>query len=212
MTRPAVAVPSRPLPAAAPRPGRRTLLAALTALPWLGSGCTNLPAPAPEAAAGTLINDWSGRFAVTLSEPGPEVQTSYGSGRFLLHDSAGATELELLSPLGQTLATASLRAGRAELQTAEGQRYEADSAEALTERVFGWRLPVGDLPRWLRGRLAAPVPGPAAGTLSGVEHGWTIRLENWRASGPGRLDLDWPAEPVPGTRRINLKLIVDHAS
>lgn len=193
--------------------GRREALSLLATLPWLAAGCattsrTEVSAPTVPA---DRINHWSGRFAVTLTEPGAEIREERASGRFLLHEQAGITELELLSPLGQTIATASLGNGRASLTTTDGERYEADSAEALTERVFGWRIPIGNLPRWLRGRLAG-TSSTIDGVVDAVEHGWAIRLDSWRDTGPGRLDLDWPAAPRPGVRRVKLRLIVDQAS
>ena len=88
-------------------------------------------------------------------------------GRFLLETRGRATQLELLSPLGQTVASARLDDGGAELVTSEGRRYEAESPEQLTEKVLGWRVPIGDLPRWLRGGLQRPTESssgrPSAG-------------------------------------------------
>lgn len=199
--------------AQAPLAGRRKALALLAALPWLAAGCASAPVSAPPPADSTIarMRQWAGRFAVTLTEPGAEIREERASGRFLLQNDAGTTELELLSPLGQTIATASLGAGLASLSTAEGERYEASSAEALTERVFGWRMPIGDLPRWLRGRVNGATRS-ADGALAGTERGWAIRLDGWRDTGPGRVELDWPAEPRPGVPRVKLRLIVDQAS
>lgn len=193
--------------------GRRRALVLLAPLPLLAAGCaTTSPldvSMTPDAAA--RLSRWSGRFAVTLTEPGAEIREERASGRFLLHQAAGSTELELLSPLGQTIATAVLDNARASLATAEGERFEADSAEALTERVFGWRIPIGNLPDWLRGRVAG-ASRTAGGIVEGIEHDWAIRLDGWRDAGPGRLDLDWPAVPRAGVRRVKLRLIVDQAS
>src|SRR5690606_25452487 len=97
--------------------------------------------------------------------------------------------------------------------TSEGRTYEAASAEELTEEVLGWRMPIGNLPQWLRGQLAAPAEADAGSRpIAGQEDGWAIRFENWRPTGPARLTLDWPAGPGAGERRVNLKLIVDEAS
>lgn len=191
---------------------RRLALTWLAALSLAAGGCATAP-PAPEPQAGvTEAGQWSGRFAATVAEPGPEAVVERASGRFVLESRAGQTLLELLSPLGQTLATATLQDGRAELQTAAGERYEAASAEALVERAFGWRMPIGDLPRWLRGRLDGPGEHENGRQVTGVENDWAIRLHDWRTGGPGRLDLDWPAVPASGQRKLNLKLIVDDAS
>ena len=192
--------------------GRRAALAWLAALPLLAAGCATPSAPPTPLPGSFEPSRWAGRFAVTMTEPGAEPRVERASGRFVLESRSGATLLELLSPLGQTMATASLKGDRAELLTAEGRRFEAGSAEELTEQVFGWRMPVGDLPRWLRGRLDNPSETVNGRPAAGTERGWAIRLDDWRAAGPGRLNLDWPAPPANGRLEINLKLIVDDAS
>lgn len=192
--------------------GRRTLLVWLIALPLLAAGCATPGAPGAGLPGSFEASRWAGRFAVTMTEPGADPRVERASGRFLIESRAGSTLLELLSPLGQTMATARLKQDRAELLTAEGRLFEADSAEELTERVFGWRMPVGDLPRWLRGLLDSPTETAGGRPLAGSEHGWAIRLDDWRPSGPARLNLDWPAGPPRGRPEINLKLIVDDAS
>lgn len=192
--------------------GRRAALAWLAALPLLAAGCATPSVPPAAVPAAFEPSRWAGRFAVTTTEPGTLPRIERASGRFVLESRSGKTLLELLSPLGQTMATAALEGGRAELVTSEGQRFQAGSAEDLTEQVFGWRMPVGDLPRWLRGRLDSPSETVAGRPVAGTEHGWAIRLDDWRAGGPARLNLDWPAGPADGRLEINLKLIVDDAS
>lgn len=200
---------------------RRLALAWLASLPLVVTGCATLsraqetafPRAAGEAAAAQPeASRWSGRFAVTMVEPGIERREERASGKFTLEAHDDLTLLELASPLGQTLASASVRNGVASLVTAEGRHYEAGSAEELTERVFGWRVPIGDLPRWLRGHLERPTESENARPVAGQEDGWLVRLGNWRDAGPGRLTLDWPAQPQAEARRVNLKLIVDDAS
>ncbi|HRO61224.1 MAG TPA: outer membrane lipoprotein LolB [Burkholderiaceae bacterium] len=194
---------------------RRKLLGSLALLPIVVAGCaTTAPPDGSDVAASPLpaTTRWAGRFAVTLREPGVELREERANGRFLLESDGGGTQLELLSPLGQTMASATLDDGRAELVTSEGRRYAADSPELLTEQVLGWRMPIGDLPRWLRGGLERPSETRHGRPLAGEEHGWAVRLDDWRETGPGRLELDWPATPTVGRRKVNLKLIVDEAS
>jgi outer membrane lipoprotein LolB len=198
---------------------RRAALAWLAALPLVAAGCATLSRPqetAPAAAGAESTRPeasrWSGRFAVTMIEPGVERREERASGQFTLETRDELTLLELASPLGQTMASAQVRKGFASLVTAEGRRYEADSAEELTERVFGWRVPVGDLPRWLRGNLEHPTENQNGRPRAGQYDGWLVRLDNWRDTGPGRLTLDWPARPQAEARRVNLKLIVDDVS
>ena len=198
---------------------RRLALAWLAALPLAVAGCASLPPSGDErngAFAGAVAppapTRWAGRFSVTASEAGAERREEHATGRFVLEARRGVTLLELATPLGQTLASASLRDGQASLVTAQGQRYEAESAEQLTEQVFGWRVPVGDLPGWLRGRLPHPSESEDGHPVAGHENGGSVRLDNWRERGPTRLTLDWPDRPAGEGRRVNLKLVVDDVS
>jgi len=192
--------------------GRRLALFGIAALPLIAAGCATPGAPSAPLPAGAGASRWAGRFAVTMIDAGAEPREERTSGRFVLESLPGATLLELRSPFGQTVATASLQAGRAELLTAEGRRFEADSAEALTEQVLGWPMPVGDLPRWLRGRLERPTESSDGRPVAGNEHGWAIRFEDWGSHGPVRLSLAWPDRPAAVDRKVRLKLIVDDVS
>ena len=147
---------------------RRTALVWLAGLPLVVAGCATPTAPPGAVSTASETTRWAGRFAVTLTEAGADLREESASGRFLLESAGGATLLELRSPLGQTMASATLNAGGAELVTSEGKRYQADSAEQLTERVFGWRMPLGNLPDWLRGRLVQPIETDRGRPLAGV--------------------------------------------
>lgn len=166
---------------------RRLFAAALASLALAGCAAPPLTPDAGGAA------QWSGRFSVTASSADAPDERS--SGRFLLHVLDGRSRLELSSPLGQTLAQLQLADGRARLTTAEGKQFEADSAEALTEQVFGWRVPIGDLPRWLDGRFSSPTEFDGPRAVAARENDWSIRVEAWRDDArPARLALSWPAD------------------
>ncbi|MBN9461850.1 MAG: outer membrane lipoprotein LolB [Burkholderiales bacterium] len=212
---------SAPLPGATAAPGARApcrrragrrawLAAAVAAGALVLAGCATPsapPLPGPEGPP----NLWSGRFAVTVTEAGPEAREERSSGSFSLRADGPVTRLELTSPLGQTMAQVTLEAGRATLLGADGRSYEAASAEALTEQVFGWRVPIGNLPGWLEGRIAEPTERDAQGVVAGREHGWSVRIDAREAGRPRRLTLDWPAGAATGERRLALRLVVDQA-
>ena len=66
-------------------------------------------------------------------------------------------KLQLFSPFGQTMASATARAGGASLTTSDGKTFQADTTDELVHQVLGWRLPVDSLPAWLSGEQLAAV-------------------------------------------------------
>lgn len=193
----------------------RTLAAACAAALFV-AGCAAPVAPTVVAPTAATPNFWSGRFAVTYAEGGYQPREERSTGRFTLLANGERRELELSSPLGQTMAQVTLDAGEAVLVASDGRRYRAPSAETLTEQVFGWRVPIGDLPRWLAGRVAKPTQREDGRVVAGVDGGWSVRFEAFDGERPRRLALDWPADGGDGAdgsaytaRRLELKLVVD---
>ncbi len=66
------------------------------------------------------------------------------------HDRDG-DEMLISSPLGQGLARILRENEAVTLTTANGREYRAADAEALTERVLGFRVPLAGLADWVRG-------------------------------------------------------------
>lgn len=64
-------------------------------------------------------------------------------------------ELFVTAPTGQGIAALVGDASGARLETADKQRYTASDVEVLSERVFGTRLPLRDLPAWVVGQPSA---------------------------------------------------------
>lgn len=187
---------------------RISRLAATCGAALLAAGCAT---PTPVAVpSGAIPNFWSGRFAVTYTEGGYQPREERSSGRFSLLANGDHSELELASPLGQTMAQVTLDPAQAVLVASDGRQYHARSGEALTERVFGWRVPIGDLPRWLAGRIAQPTQREDGRVVAGTDNGWSVRFDTFEGEHPRRLSLDWPAgSGADGSRRLELKLIVD---
>ena len=77
------------------------------------------------------------------------------SGRFSLEVRGQQQILELASPLGTTVARFEIEPGGARATGARMQEVRGADADALTEQLLGWRLPVSGLADWIEGR---PVP------------------------------------------------------
>lgn len=134
----------------------------------------------------------TGRIAVRYGD-----QAS--SGNLAWRHDAAADELLITSPLGQGVARIVRAHGTVTLTAADGRRYRATDAEALTERVLGFRLPLAGLADWVRARPARGSPAQtrynAAGHLAELDQsGWRIDYLAYEDGGklPSRLVLTYP--------------------
>jgi outer membrane lipoprotein LolB len=90
----------------------------------------------------------SGRIAVKYDGQG-------FSGTLRWTHDARHDEVFLLSPLGQGVARIIRTPHDVTLTSSDEKVFRADSVEALTQEVLGWRLPLHGLEHWVLG-LAAP--------------------------------------------------------
>jgi len=165
------------------------------------------PARAPADRA------YSGRFAVTtvLGERRESV-----SGRFNLEVRGPQQILELASPLGTMVARIEIEPGGARATGAQMQEVRGADADALTEQLLGWPLPVSGLADWIEGREVPQRPARIerdGGRIVLIEQdGWTIRLPEYfeSAARPRRLVLERPA--AANTPSVVLRLIIDDPS
>lgn len=116
----------------------------------------------------------------------------------------------LLGPMGTNAVQLSgVIAGPAQLVTADGKKYSANSAEDLLTKQLGWHLPVSNLFYWVRG---LPVPNVAASKqfdrynhLTQLEQqGW--RIQYLRYSAANHVDL--PTKIFLDNPSINVKIVI----
>jgi outer membrane lipoprotein LolB len=122
-------------------------------------------------------------------------------------------DLDLLDPLGQSIARVRAAPGASTLTLRDGRVFSGPSPEALTLQVLGWTLPVGGLRAWLEGRAANPETPLATLDADGnrrlVENGWTIvYMKEEGVSQPRRLNLSYPG---PGIS-LDLRIVIDTRS
>jgi len=148
---------------------------AAVALSTLIAGCTLLQAtdtasrPTREAIASFRME---GRIAVRRANE------RFSAAIEWRHD-AQSDEIVVSGPLGQGLARLTYGGGIALLETADQKSFVAEDLEALSEKVFGTRLPVAGLGRWVLGRAAleSAARRDDAGRLATfAEQGWTIEF------------------------------------
>jgi len=133
----------------------------------------------------------SGRIAVRYRDDA-------GTGNVAWRHGAQSDEMLLTSPLGQGIARIVRTGAEVVLTAQDGREFRAADAEALTDQVLGFRLPLLGMADWVRGR-PAPQPAPVhvrrdgAGRLVELEQsGWRIAYLEYENALPSRLTLTFP--------------------
>lgn len=164
---------------------RRWGTAALAAT--LLSGCAELPVP-PEPvssqnriASAEAVKSFqlSGRIAVKHDGQG-------FSGTLRWAHDARHDEVFLLSPLGQGVARIVRTPSEVTLTTSDEKTYRADSVDALTQEVLGWRLPLHSLEHWVLGLAAPESPARRDFGTDGqpsrlIQDGWQVDYPRYQA-------------------------------
>ncbi|MEP6996300.1 MAG: lipoprotein insertase outer membrane protein LolB [Betaproteobacteria bacterium] len=123
----------------------------------------------------------------------------------------GRDELDLASPLGQTIARLSGDASGVRLQTSDGRVAIASDWSSLTTRALGWPLPVEGLAFWIQGLPRDGAPAAIEAGSDGMpaalrQDGWSIVYQAFERGSDGvprpqRLTLDYP--------EVELRIAVD---
>jgi outer membrane lipoprotein LolB len=151
------------------------------------------------AAPGFQLDEPDAEFELT-GRIAVRYRDDAGSGNIAWRHGARSDELLLTSPIGQGIARIARAGDEIVLTLQDGREYRAADAEALTDQVLGFRLPIIGLADWVRGRAApAPAPEPtgrrndAEGRLADLEQsGWRIEYQEYQGSLPTRLRLTYP--------------------
>ncbi len=187
---------------------RTLLLAAALA----AAGCAGLP-----AVTATPERHYAGRFSLVVTHPeaGEAPTQESWSGRFSFSLEHGATSLDLVSPLGATIARLQTDPGGARLSVPDGASVRTRSgadARALSEDVLGWYLPLDGMGDWLEGRPAQARPyrtlDAAPGQNRFEQDGWSVTVEAASVERPGRrLQIDRAARGH--SPAIALRVVLD---
>lgn len=122
---------------------------------------------------------------------------------------AGADELLLLAPLGQTVARVYRDAGHATLDEG-GRHHQADDVETLMQQVLGWHLPLGGLRQWVLGLPARDGPAQIErggnGQISVLHQaGWEVRYLRYADGRPDSL----PSRLQLSHEELQVQLLID---
>ena len=156
-----------------------------------------------------------GRFSVSYQQEGKQQSAQ---GRFQWRQRGDDVDIELLSPLGQTLARIRATAFIATLERPGQEARSASNASVLTEHMLGWAMPADGLRYWLQGyshtanRDAIPSDKASLATTGDtVQAGeWQLRYVSWQ-TGPGgsypkRIDL---SRRSMAAGELALRLVID---
>jgi outer membrane lipoprotein LolB len=152
----------------------------------LAGACAQLETKAPQ----DVEFDLSGRLAARYGNDA-------FSGNIAWRHARSADELLITSSLGAGVARIVRQGDAVVLSTAEPREYKAADAEALTEEVLGFRLPLAGLADWVRGQPsdkdAAIAQYDADGRLRLLEErGWKIEYQEYEGKLPSRMRLTYP--------------------
>jgi len=192
----------------------RLALACLLVPLWL-AGCASLVPSRSFDAETAQLREYSGRFAANYVRYGREEGVT---GSFHWQEQGRNVRLDLISPLGQTLAIVTATPSGATLDLPNQPPRNAPEVDSLLEDALGFSLPVTGLRDWLHARPARGRPAAATrdeqGRLSTLQQdGWTVRYVSWQdaavteaaAALPRRIDLARDG----GDHPLSVRLVLD---
>ena len=119
------------------------------------------------------------------------------SGNIAWRHAASADEMLITSALGAGIARIVRDGNNVTLTTAEPREYRAADAEALTQEVLGFRVPLAGLADWVQGKPSTASPASADHAPDGrlrslQQQGWNVEYLEYQGSRPSRLRLTYP--------------------
>ena len=193
---------------------RRLTLLAFAATVLAGCATTSTNVATVGAYRDTI--DLNGRLAVNYQKDG-KVESL--NGNYTWTQRPGRVDVELASPLGQTLATIAVMPGAATLTQAGRAPVSAADIDTLTQQTLGWPLPVSGLRDWLQGyavdgagqRFSA---SPANNSVV-TKDGWRLRFVEWQdpnAAQPAPRVIHAERAAVGDIQELSIRIIVNPAA
>jgi outer membrane lipoprotein LolB len=188
-------------------PGRAARIAAIASLLMLAACASTLT---PRETAQLRFADTRAAYEIAGRLSARHDADAFAAGFHWSH-TGDRDELDLTSPLGQTVARLIGDAHGVELQTPDGKIETANDWATLTSRGLGWALPVAGLSYWIQGAPRKDAPFTAEAGSDGApgvlrQDGWTIAYQAFAkdalgVSRPARMTLDYPG--------VELRLVID---
>lgn len=155
----------------------------------------------------------AGRLSVQYRQNGYDESLN---GSFTWQQNGKRSNVTLLSPLGQIIATIAVEPGCATLTESGKAPRSANNVDALVVQTLGWPLLIAGLHQWLQG-FATDANGNAFiasgdGSMVTTQDGWQIRYANWQRSAGGdtyarRIDL--ARQPMQSSK-VQIRIVIDN--
>jgi len=152
-----------------------------------------------------------GRFSVAYEQNNRPQSVQ---GRFQWQQQGQRIDIDLMSPLGQTMAKLAITSNLATIQQTGKDIKSAPNIAELTEQTLGWSLPVAGMRDWLQGfnrstsnqrQLVRPNENDQFDN-----EGWHIHYVSWQQNSvsayPKRIDL---TRTSPQLHQLSLRIIID---
>ena len=152
-----------------------------------------------------------GRFSVAYEQSNRPQSVQ---GRFQWQQQGQRIDIDLMSPLGQTMAKLAITPNSATIQQTGKEIKVAENVAELSEQTLGWSLPVAGMRDWLQGfnrstanqrQIARPNENDQFDT-----EGWHINYVSWQKNSvsvfPKRIDL---TRTSPQLHQLSLRIIID---
>ena len=198
---------------------RRLALLCVAAPFWLAACSTITPSRNFDAGEAARSEQYTGRFAANYTRYG---RSEGVQGSFRWEEQGRNVRLDLVSPLGQTLAVVTSTPSGATLDLPNEAPRNAPEVDSLMEQALGFSLPVSGMRDWLHGRPAAGRPASVTRDANGrpdtlKQNGWTVRYVAWQepaegaapaAAQPRRIDMARDGTEAP----LSVRLVIDPKS
>ncbi|CAM3419485.1 outer membrane lipoprotein LolB [Cupriavidus taiwanensis] len=186
-------------------------------VPLLLQACASVaPSRSFDVDQDAASRQYTGRFSANYVRYGRDEGVQ---GSFRWEEQGRNVRLDLVSPLGQTLAVVTATPSGATLDLPNQPPRNAPEVDTLMEEALGFALPVAGMRDWLHGRATQGSPARATRDEQGrlatlAQNGWTVRYVAWQdtpAPGaaatqvPRRIDLARDA----GSNPLSVRLVID---
>jgi outer membrane lipoprotein LolB len=171
-------------------------------------GCAGVQ-PVPSLTS--VLKQQQGRFVVQVQAPGDSVEAVQGN--FVWRKLAGGWQLDLLSPLGSTLARLQVNATGATLEQPGEPIKSAATASTLLASVLSVSVPEQAMRDWIEGRVAqtqvTDLSRDSEGRIIGFKQdGWSVAFGRYDQGVPRRIEIVGNQQG----KRVLLRLSIDDAT